>query len=131
MDDHRQGLASAGVPMDSVIDGTLKTGMFIGLCRGAYAAVHDTAGADGSALKRQWAEERRLTSTEVLDVVLVLTCYHITAGASQTSAHSAAAAQDGVGVLLCAQLLSVDIGGSTGGHTRTVLFDWTLPKLTE
>ena len=104
MGDHREGLASAGVSMDSIIDGALTPGMFEGLSQGAYAAVYDIAGADGSALKRQWTEERKLNYSDTLDVALALTRYHITVGASQLGAHSAGAAQPGVGVLLCAQL---------------------------
>ena len=39
--------------------------------------------------------------------------------------------ESGHGRLRCRGGTFVDIGGSTGGHTRTVLFDWTPPKLTE
>jgi hypothetical protein len=39
--------------------------------------------------------------------------------------------ESGHGRLRCRGGTFVDIGGSTGGHTRTVLFDWTPPDLTE
>ena len=37
----------------------------------------------------------------------------------------------GHGRFRCRDGIFVDIGGSTGGYTRTVLYDWTPPNLTK
>ena len=93
---HRQGLQSANMQIDDLIDEALSPGNLDGFSQGEYAAIYDIGPADEAkvALHKQWTEEFTLKHSVALDAVLVLTCYRVTTGALQPAA----------GLLFCGQL---------------------------